>query len=65
MHRLSTSRIMRKLLILPFVLPVIAIDFNGCWRPVTAALDEVGIGVHTYGDDLSFSFWDDHHEDDD
>ncbi len=59
------KRITRKLIILPFVLSAIFVDFNGCWRPVTSALDDMGIGVHTYGDDLTFTVGDDHHDDDD
>lgn len=52
------NRILRKLLILPFILPAVFIDFDGCWRPVTSALDSIGIGVHTYGDDLVFNLGD-------
>ncbi len=59
------NRLTRKLLALSVVLPIIAIDFNGCWRPITSWLDDNGISVHTYGDELSVGFWDDHHEDDD
>ncbi len=59
------NRTLRKLLILPFVLSAVVVDFDGCWRPVTAALDEAGIGVHTYGDELVFNIGDsDHHHDD-
>ena len=56
-------RLMRKLLILPFVLSAVYVDFNGCWRPITSALGEVGIGVHTYGDELVFDIGGDHHND--
>lgn len=58
------NRIWRKLLILPFILPAVFIDFDGCWRPVTAALGEIGIGVHTYGDDLVFNVGEFNDEDD-
>ncbi len=60
MHRMT-----RKLLVLPFVLSAVFVDFEGCWRPITGALDQMGIGVHTYGDELSVSFWDGHHSDED
>jgi hypothetical protein len=59
------NRILRKLLILPFVLPAVIVNFDGCWRPVTSALGYVGIDVHTYGDELVFSFGDSGHDHDD
>ncbi len=60
MHRLT-----RKLMVLAFVLPAVFIDFNGCWRPITAALGEIGIDVQNDDDSVSVSFWDGHHGDDD
>ncbi len=60
------NRILRKLLILPFVLSAVVVSFDGCWRPVTSALGYIGIGVHTYGDELVFNvgeFTHDHEDD--
>ena len=60
-----SQRILRKLIVLPFVLAAVTVDFNGCWRPVTAALSEVGIGVHTDDDGVYINLNEDHHGDDD
>jgi hypothetical protein len=51
------NRITRKLLVLPFILSAVVIDFNGCWRPVTAALDSIGVEVHTYDNNHDWEFW--------
>ncbi len=59
------QRITRKLMILAFVLPAVFVDFNGCWRPITGALSQVGIDVENDDDSISVSFWGDHHYDDD
>ena len=60
------NHILRKLLILPFVLSAVVVSFDGCRRPITSALSYVGIGVHTYGDELVFNVGEsghDHHDD--
>jgi hypothetical protein len=59
------NRLLRKLMILPFVLSVVAIDFDGCWRPITAALSEIGIDVSTHGDAVSVDLFGNQHDDDD
>lgn len=59
------NRIWRKLAILPFVLSAVVVDFDGCWRPVTAALSQIGIGVYTNGDELTFNLGESGHEHDD
>ncbi len=60
------NRVMRKLIILPFVLSAIVVDFNGCWRPITSALGWVGVDVSTDDDDnIHVGLWDFGHDDDD
>jgi len=58
------KRVMRKLAILPFVLSAVTVDFNGCWRPVTSALRDIGINVTTDAADIDISLWDFAHDDD-
>ena len=60
------NRLLRKLMILPFVLSAVVIDFNGCWRPITAILSEIGIDISTHGDNIDIglgSFGHDNEED--
>jgi hypothetical protein len=59
------NRLLRKLMILPFVLSAVVVDFDGCWRPITAALSEIGIDVSTHGDNISVDLFGNHHNDDD
>lgn len=41
------NRTTRKVFVLPFVLSAIFVDLDGCWRPITNALDWIGIDVST------------------
>ena len=61
------NRLMKKLMILPFVLPAVVVNVDGCWRPITAALGWVGIDVSTDDhDNVHIGLWDSSdHEDDD
>jgi hypothetical protein len=61
------NRLMKKLMILPFVLPTVVVNVDGCWRPVTRALGWVGIDVSTDDDsNVHIGLWGaGHHEDDD
>ena len=43
----------------------VVVDFDGCWRPITAALSEIGIDVSTHGDNISVDLFGNHHNDDD
>jgi hypothetical protein len=62
------NRLVKKLMILPFVLPAVVVNVDGCWRPVTAALGWIGIDVSTNDDgNVHIGLWGsgDHEDDDD
>jgi hypothetical protein len=57
-------RITKKLMILPFVLSAVVVDFNGCWRPITSALSWVGVDVSTDDDTIHVDLWGSGHDHD-
>ena len=54
----------KKLVALQFALAAVFVSFEGCWRPITRMLDEIGIHVSTDGDNVDVSFGSDHGHDD-
>lgn len=54
----------KKLVALQFALAAVFISFDGCWRPITKMLDEIGIHVSTEGDAVNVAFGDNHNNGD-